>query len=99
MPDWREAREKVLDQYRRFTETFDETKGKAEGERLRYRSPDGLVTVVVDGTGTVRSITLAPGTLGGAHPGRLGASVMNAVNAAGRAANARLTRKLAEKQR
>jgi DNA-binding protein YbaB len=96
MAGWLETREKAHAQYRRFATTFRETAEKASVERLRYRSPDGLVTVVVDGSGNVRSITIAPGTLRGAHPERLAASVMNAVNAAGKAANKRLSRVLRE---
>jgi DNA-binding protein YbaB len=75
--------------YARQVAAADAVEGETAHQRLRYTSPDGLVTVVVDGNAIIQELFIAPGTLHGSHPQLLADSLRTALNAARQAAHVR----------
>jgi len=90
MPDFDTLVARHAEAARRQEAAAEAVTQDAAAQRLSYTSPDNMITVVVDGNGNIQDLTIAPGTLHGAHPLLLTTSMRTALNAVRRAA---LTRK------
>jgi DNA-binding protein YbaB len=69
-----------------IAQVADQVTEQCREQRLRHTSPDGSVGVVVDGNGGLIELTIAPGTLRGAHPQLLANRIGKTVNTARQAA-------------
>jgi DNA-binding protein YbaB len=75
-----------------ITATADRITEQCRMQRLRYSSPDKLISVVVDGNGRLVDLTIAPGALRGAHTQLLAGTIGKAINTARHAARSRQNR-------
>ena len=97
MPDLDALFNRANAAYRRHADITETVIQEAATHRLRYAAPDKMVTVVVDGNGDIQDLTIAPGTLTGAHPQLLANSIQTSLNAVRRAALTRRAKLIAEK--
>lgn len=97
MPDLDALSTRANAVYRRHADITDAAIREAATQRLRYASPDQMVTVVVDGNGNIQELTITPGTLTGGHPQLLANSIQTSLNAVRRAALTRRAKLIAEK--